>query len=363
MKIAMIAAPIERIPPNKYGGTERVVSALTEELVRRGHKVTLFASGDSKTSATLDASFPKPLREAYPSPGEIMKRIQTTLLHLGKAYARQDEFDIIHDHTSYFGMSFAQSCHVPVVATLHGELNQDNVAMYEKLDKAHLVTISQSQRKLAPHLQYAATVHNGLDMQHYPFGNEHRGYLLAVGRFTPEKGIHNAITIAKKLGMSLIIAAKLEDQYKEYFTTKIKPFLNDKIRWVGEVNEKQRNALMSRARCFLHPLEWAEPFGLTLIEAMACGTPVVAFKKGSMMEIIQDGKNGYLANNIAEMIRAIRNIDKIDRKYCRNYVLQKFSAKRMAQAYEAVYAATLARQYPFGWIYQQHLEARYPDTN
>ncbi len=359
----MIAAPIERIPPRKYGGTERVISALTEELVRRGHKVTLFASGDSKSSAELESAFPSPLRKAYPNPNEIMKRIQATLLHLGKAYARQNEFDIIHDHTSYFGMSYAQSCRVPVVSTLHGELSKENISMYEKLDKPYLVTISHAQQKFAPQLKYMATIYNGLNMQHYPFGNTHRDYLLVVGRFTPEKGIHNAITIARKLNMALIIAAKLEEQNREYFETKIKPFLNGNIQWVGEVTETQRNSLMSRARCFLHPLEWEEPFGLTIIESMACGTPVVAFSKGSMPEIIQSGKNGYLAKNIPEMIEAVKNIDNIDRAYCRRYALQNFNAGKMAQEYEMVYESILASQYPFNRTYRHPLELRSPDVN
>lgn len=363
MKIAMIAAPIERIPPTKYGGTERVVSALTEELVKRGHSVTLFASGDSKSSAVLEAAFPKSLREAYPNPKEIMKRIQATLLHLGKAYARQDEFDIIHDHTSYFGMSYAQSCRVPVVATLHGELNAENVSMYQNFDKPYFVTISYAQRKLAPNLKYMANVYNGLNMQHYPFSYEDNGYLLVVGRFTPEKGIHNAIEIAKRLDMPLIIAAKLEEQNKEYFEKEIKPFLNEKIRWVGEVNEKQRNLLMSRALCFLHPLEWEEPFGLTLIEAMSCGSPVVAFNKGSMSEIIQDGKNGYIRGNISEMIDAIKNIYKIDRRYCRRYALQNFNAEKMAQEYEMVYESILANQYPLTWPYQRPFALNLSDIN
>ena len=245
----------------------------------------------------------------------------------------------------------------------HGELNKENASMYEKLDKSHFITISDAQRNLAPHLKYTSTVYNGLSMQHYPFSNTNKGYLLAVGRFAPEKGIHNEITIAQKLNMPLIIAAKLEDQYKEYFETKIKPFLNDKIRWVGEVTEKQRNVLMSRALCFLHPLEWEEPFGLTLIEAMACGTPVVAFNRGSMPEIIQHGKNGFLTNNITEMIEAVKNIKTITRSYCRSYALQNFSAKKMAQDYERVYTSILARQYPFAWAYRPTLALPLPNKN
>lgn len=354
MKIAMIAAPIERIPPKLYGGTERVVSALTEELVRMGHDVTLFASGDSQTSAKLVAAFPKPLRESYPTSAQIMERIQTTLLHLGSAYAQQDKFDIIHDHTSIFGLSYAQSSRTPVVSTLHGCLTQNAIPLYEKFHKPYLVTISNSQSRPAPHLNYISTIYNGLAMHHYPFSDVHKGYLLAVGRLCPEKGIHNAITIAQRANLPLIIAAKLEDHHMEYFNQKIKPHLNKKIRWIGEVNERERNELMKHALCFLHPLEWEEPFGLTIIEAMSCGTPVIAFNKGSMPEIIQHGKTGFLAKDIDDAVACIQKLDSIDRQYCRSYSLQHFSSRKMAREYEAVYTSIVNaeknyRHLPYGW--------------
>lgn len=348
MRIAMIAAPIERIPPKLYGGTERVVSALTEELVSLGHDVTLFASADSQTSAHLVAAFPKPLREAYPTSEEVMQRIQTTLLHLGNAYARQDEFDIIHDHTSYFGLSYAQSSRTPVVSTIHGCLTKESIPLYQKFSKPYLVSISESQSKPAPELNYIANIYNGLPMHYYPFSETHKGYLLAVGRFCPEKGIHNAITIAEKTNLPLIIAAKLEDKYQEYFDQQIKPRLNKKIRWIGEVNERERNELMKHALCFLHPLAWEEPFGLTIIEAMSCGTPVIAFDKGSMREIIQDRKTGFLAKDMDDAVACVEKIATIDRRYCRSYSLRNFSSKRMAREYEDVYISLLrAQTYPF----------------
>lgn len=337
MKIAMIASPIESIPPPMYGGTERVISSLTEELVKMGHDVTLFASGDSKTSAKLVSLFDTPLRKAYPKSEEVMQRIQTTLLHLGNAYSMQDQFDVIHDHTSFFGLSYAQASRTPVVSTLHGCLTKENVDMFRKLRKPSIVSISLSQKEHIPDLNYVATIYNGLDMINYPYSKTHDGYLLAVGRLCPEKGIHNAITIAEKLDLPLIIAAKLEDKNIDYFNTQIKPRLNQKIRWVGEVNERERNMLMSHAMCFLHPLEWEEPFGLTIIEAMSCGTPVVAYDRGSMREIIQHGKNGFLAKNTEEAIGYIQKIDTISREYCRFYSMNTFSSRRMAREYEAVY--------------------------
>ncbi|HYK08093.1 MAG TPA: glycosyltransferase family 4 protein [Candidatus Eisenbacteria bacterium] len=341
MKIAMIAPPIENVPPRFYGGTERVVSVLTEELVKRGHDVTLFASGNSKTSAKLVSVFDKPLREAYPTMEEIGKRIQMTLMHLGNAYSFQDAFDVIHDHTGYFGLPFAQSARVPVVSTIHGPLTKEVIPLYERFSKPHLVSISYSQRKNALYLNHAANIYNGLSMTHYPHSLPQKGYLLAVGRFSPEKGIHNAITIAQKLGLPLIIAAKLEEKNVDYFNEKIKPHLNKKIVWVGEVSETQRNRLMAEALCFLHPLEWEEPFGLTIIEAMACGTPVVAFNKGSMNEIILHGKTGFLAKNIDQAVGYIKNISQIDREYCRLYSLSNFSSGKMANEYESVYESLL----------------------
>ncbi len=341
MRIGMIAPPIENVPPKMYGGTERVVSTLTEELVRRGHDVTLFASGQSKTSAKLVSVFPKALRDAYPDPKNIMQRVKITLMHLGNAYALQDQFDIIHDHTGFFGLSFAQGSKTPVVSTMHGLMTPDITTVAEQFSKPYLVSISHSQRQSATHLNFIANIYNGLRMGSYPFSRVDKGYLLAVGRFSPEKGIHNAITIARKTNLPLLIAAKLEDSNREYFQTQIKPFLNEKIQWIGEVTEKQRNALMSHALCFLHPLEWEEPFGLTIIEAMSCGTPVIAFDKGSMKEIIRHGKTGFIAKNVTDAISLIKRIRTIDREYCRRYSLTHFSGDIMATEYETVYEEIL----------------------
>lgn len=359
MRIAMIASPIEQIPPPMYGGTERVISALTEELVKRGHDVTLFASGDSVTSAKLVSVFDSPLRKAYPTSQDIMKRIQTTLLHLGNAYAMQDQFDIIHDHTSYFGLSYAQASRTPVVATIHGCLNDESLPLFQKFNKPYLVTISHSQRKDTPNLNYISTIYNGLNMREYPYSPTSEKYLLAVGRFCPEKGIHNAITIAEKSGLPLIIAAKLEDKYLPYFNEFIKPRLSKSIRWVGEVSEKERNNLMSKALCFLHPLAWEEPFGLTLIEAMSCGTPIIAFDRGSMKEIIQHGKNGFIAKDIADALTCIKKIDTISREYCRFYSLNNFNSHKMAREYEAVYEFIIKmNQRPLQDVYQVSQQSR-----
>ncbi|HEV2339749.1 MAG TPA: glycosyltransferase family 4 protein [Patescibacteria group bacterium] len=342
MRIAQIASPIESVPPKKYGGIERVIHALTEELVRQGHDVTLFATGDSITSAKLVAPYPRNLRQDLQ--GEFFKKAQISLYHIALAYQQQQQFDIMHDHTQWFGVPFAQHAITPVVMTLHGALTQETIALYETLSKPYLVSISYAQTRPAPGLNYIANVYNGLDMTLYPFSPRHKGYLLFVGRICQEKGVHHAIAVAEKLGLPLLIAAKLERDKKEhlaYFNRYVKPKLSPTIRWIGEVTEMQRNKLFANALCSLHPVTWPEPFGLTLIEAMSCGCPVIAFDEGSIPEIIQHGRTGFIVHTVDEMITAVQHITTIDRLYCRVYATTTFHAKRMADEYEGVYEAIL----------------------
>jgi glycosyltransferase involved in cell wall biosynthesis len=339
MRIAQIAPIVESVPPKKYGGTERVMHALVEELVSRGHKVTLFATGDSLTSAQLVSVFPKSLRELRAR--DLYHANPYTMTHIGYAYERQNEFDIIHDHNDYFSMPIANISHTPVVMTAHGAFNSETIRVYQKLRNPYLVTISEAQGKGYPSLHYAGTVYNGLKMEDYPFSEEHDSYLLFVGRISMEKGVHYAIEAAKYLNLPLIIAAKLDDADRSYFEQYVKPGLTEDIKWVGEVDEMERNRLMSRAMAFLHPVTWREPFGLTLIEAMACGCPVVAFSRGSIPEIVQDGKTGFVVADIEGMLDAVPNIGKIKRQDCRNFALENFSAKKMADGYEKIYKQIL----------------------
>jgi glycosyltransferase involved in cell wall biosynthesis len=335
MRIAQIAPIIERVPPKKYGGTERVVDALSQELVNRGHEVTLFASGDSITKAKLISVYPRALREAKIK--DLYGLNIWTLRNIGLAYQMQNQFDIIHDHCSPVSFPTANIAKTPVVSTFHGPILSEFRPLYRELRNPFIVTISNSQARPDPTLHYAGTVYNGLQMDHYPFSKEHDGYLLFVGRISMEKGVHHAIDVAQYLDLPLIIAAKLESVDIPYFKEYIEYRLSDQIRWIGEVNEEERNKLMSRAMCFLHPVTWREPFGLTLIEAMACGCPVVAFGKGSIPEIISHEKTGYVVTDIEEMIDAVSNIDKINREDCRNHALENFSAKKMADGYDDVY--------------------------
>lgn len=335
MKIAQIAPLAERVPPKAYGGTERMVHALTEELVRRGHEVTLFASGDSETSARLESVYPRALREAKLQ--DIYGVNHLTMLHIGQAYELQDEFDIIHDHMAPISMPTANLATTPVVVTMHGPFSTENRKLFEMLRNPHVVTVSQSQLYPLPNINHAGTIHHGLNFKNYPFGAEHDGYLLYVGRISIEKGVHYALDVAQVLDMPLILAAKLDPVDQPYFAEYIKPRLGDRIKWVGEVNEEERNKLMSRARAFLHPVVFREPFGLTLIEAMACGCPVIAFNRGAIPEIVKTGVTGYVVEDVEGMVDALSNIDSIDRAACRAHVLEHFTVERMAEGYEKLY--------------------------
>jgi glycosyltransferase involved in cell wall biosynthesis len=343
LKIAQIAPLIERVPPKKYGGTERVIHTLTEELVKRGHKVTLFATGDSKTSAELVSVYPRSLREAKLK--DMYGANELTMLNVGTAFKRQDKFDIIHDHSWTFSLPTSAIATTPVVTTLHGPFTRMNRRLFRELPGTEIVTISKAQENLARGVKVAGTVYNGLPLEDYPYSEEREDFLLFVGRISPEKGVHHAIEVADELDLPLIIAAKLESVDVPYFNQYIAPKLSDdRIKWIGEVNEQERNDLMSRARCFLHPATWPEPFGLTLIESMACGCPVVAFRKGSISEIVENGVTGYVVDDTEDMVDAVENIKSIDGAKCRSSVLERFNPEQMADGYENIYYKTIAKR-------------------
>lgn len=339
MKIAQIAPIIERVPPAKYGGTERVVYELTEELIKRGHEVTLFASGNSLTSGKLISIYPKSLREVRVE--DLYGHNTLTMLNIGTAYQMQGNFDIIHDHNGYVSLPTANISSIPVVMTYHGNFSPEVQRSYKMLRKPYVVSISKSQVQGIEGMNVIGNVYNGLSMDDYPFSETNDGYLLFVGRISLEKGVHHAIEVALHLNLPLIIAAKLDEIDMPYFKQYVGPRLSENIKWVGEVNEGERNKLMSKALCFLHPVTWKEPFGLTLIEAMACGCPVVAFKKGSIPEVIADKKTGYVVLDLEEMIEAVKNIGEIKRENCRKHALEKFNAKIMAARYEKIYQKIL----------------------
>lgn len=342
MRIAQIAPIVERVPPKKYGGTERVVHALTEELVRRGHDVTLFASGDSITGARLASVYPRAMREARLTDGSYDPSMWHHL-HIGAAYDRAREFDIIHDHTVPASLPVAQLSPTPVLATMHTPFSVHNRMIFEALRRPHIVSISHAQTAGMPAFNHAGMVYNGLAMDDYPFLENHDDFLLFVGSLWMDKGAHIAIQVAQELDMRLIIAAKLDHSQEPYFSEYIAPHLTDRIQWIGEVDQEERNALISEAKCFLHPALWREPFGLVMIEAMACGTPVIAFNRGSIPEIVENGVTGFAVNDLDGMINAVASIDTINRAACRARVLQRFNEKRMVDGYEALYARIVHR--------------------
>lgn len=351
MRIAQIAPIVESIPPKKYGGTERIVYYLCEELIKMGHEVTLFASGDSQTSAKLFSVVPISLREAKAK--RLYGLTVASELSIAKAFEMQEQFDIIHDHSGqdragHLGLLLGHFAKTKTVVTMHNAFSKSRWPLFQACTNAAIVSISHKHKpKKLKLINHAGVVYNGLAMEHYPFSEIHDGYLLFVGRMSRKKGLHHAITVAKKTGLPLKIAAKLDTAIKDdvvYFEEDIKPHLQDTIEWLGEVDELTRNTLMSKALCLLHPGIWREPFGLNIIEAMACGAPVVAFKRGSIPEIIVDSKTGFVVKDVESMIDAIKNVGKLDRATIRAYSLNTFNAVNMAKGYVAIYEKLLADQ-------------------
>jgi len=335
MKIAQIAPLYERVPPKRYGGTERFINYLTEELVKRGHEVTLFATGDSITEAKLESVNPHPLREVH-----ILDTNPYTVLATAKAYKKACEFDIIHNNTypEYVAFPAAYSSPTPTITTLHAPFNLENKRLFQEYKELNFVPISNSQRKSLPGLNYTQTIYHGIPVSEFPFKKTHGNYLLYVGRIALIKGTHFAIDVAEALNKELIIAAKLDPQDIDYFNRYIGSRLsNGLIKWVGEVGDEERNKLYANALCLLHPITWKEPFGLTLIESMACGTPVIAFRRGSIPEIIIHRKTGFVVESEKEMVKAVRKIETINRSECREHVKTNFNLKKMVDAYEKVY--------------------------
>lgn len=340
MKIAMLAPPWIKIPPAGYGGIEWVVHYLTDELVERGHEVTLYASGDSSTRARLRSTFDRQMPDRI---GETLYDIQNSancLLDAG-------EFDLIHDHTGFTAVPYASLLKTPLVHTLHGPFTTDICAFYKKFrDSAHYVAISDYQRGCCPDLQYAGTVYNPIDIIGWPFVESaaKSDYLLAFGRICSDKGFHTAIEVAKRTGEKLIIAGAIQQQNRDYYETVVKPQVDgEQIKYVGEVSLTEKWKLFSQAKAFLFPIQWPEPFGLVMIEAMATGTPVIAFPEGAAPEVVEDGVTGYLVNSAEEMVAALGRIDEIDAHACRSYVQDKFSVSKCADGYVDVYEKVLQK--------------------
>jgi glycosyltransferase involved in cell wall biosynthesis len=338
MRIAQVAPLFESVPPQRYGGTERVVSYLTEELVRRGHDVTLFASGDSRTSATLVPITERALR-LEPTTRDLL--CADTIRQLDMAFAGAHDFDVIHSHVDYLAFPFTRLLTTPSVHTLHGRLDLPGLRpLYRQFREIPLVSISDAQRQPLDGLglRWAATVYHGQPLERYSFAREDRGYLAFLGRCSPEKGIDVAIEVARRVGLPLKIAAKIDPYDRPYFESVVQPLLDDPlIEFLGEISEDDKPQFLGGARALLFPIDWPEPFGLVMVEAMACGTPVVARPCGSVPEIVVDGRTGFLGDSLLDLVDAVKRIDEIDRAECRRHVERRFSLSRMADDYEAVY--------------------------
>lgn len=339
MRIAHIAPPWIQVPPHTYGGTELVISWLCDELVRRGHTVTLFATEDSKTRAKLVPIWPKSLWKAnLRAPHAVFSLLYEKLISL------QDNFDIIHDHCEWYTTAYTKFLKAPVVTTLHHPLNEETIILYKKFPNINFVAVSKNQKKSGPGINIVKTIHHGLPVEKYQFNPKPKNYLFWLSKITREKGIAEAIDIAKLAGENLIISGNIPPEGGDYFDFRIKPLIDGKkIQFVGASDFEKKIELFKNAKAFIFPIKRPEPFGLVVIEAMACGTPVIAFKHGSLPELIEEGKTGFLVNSVEEACQAIKKIDKISREYCREYVKKNFNLKRMVNRYEKLYKKILKK--------------------
>ena len=340
MRIAQVAPLHESVPPRLYGGTERVVSYLTEELVRMGHEVTLFASGDSQTRARLVPCAPHSLRldETCVDPNAHHA------LMVEKVFQSAEQFDLIHFHIDYLHYSLWRNSGLPYLTTLHGRLDlPDLVPLYREFDETPLVSISDNQRRPLPWANWLGTVHHGIPMEQFPFFEKPGKYLAFLGRISPEKRVDRAIEIAISSGVPLKIAAKIGKPDQEYHEAVIRPLLGHPlVEFIGEISDAQKAEFLGNARALLFPIDWPEPFGLAMIEAMAVGTPVIAYPCGSVPELVDDGVTGYVVRSIEEAAQAVDACSHFDRSACRERASVRFSARRMARDYEAIYNRILS---------------------
>jgi len=337
MRIAQVAPLAESVPPTLYGGTERVVSWLTEELVRRGQQVTLFASGDSRTRAELVPVVPRALR----LDPHIRDAQPYNCLLIDRVYERAYEFDVIHFHIELLHYPLFRAMADRMITTLHGRLDLPDLhTFYRAFPDLPLVSISNAQRRPMPPVNWIATVHHGMPRDLYrPLPSGKRDYLVFLGRICPEKGIEDAIAIAEQAGFTLKIGAKVDPLDREYFEERVRPLLKGsrRVEFLGEVNDRQKNELLSGALAMLFPICWPEPFGLVMIESMACGTPVVAYNCASVPEIVEDGITGFLVRNIDEAVVSLERLDMLERRQIRQRFEQRFTVERMTSRYLDVY--------------------------
>ena len=335
MRIAQVAPLVESVPPRHYGGTERIVAYLTEELVRSGHRVTLFASGDSVTSAELVLVTRRSFRKNKRATDYLSREV----LLMDHVMQRAGEFDVIHFHTGSLHYLISRHLRVPHVTTLHGRLDTlEFLRLYERFRDMPMISISNAQRTPWPCANWQGTIYHGLPQDLFRFHPEPGNYLAFLGRASPEKRVDRAIEIAKGVGMPLKIAAKVDRADRRYFKREIEPLLKDPhIEWLGEISDKDKDEFLGNAYALLFPIDWPEPFGLVMIESMACGTPVIAYACGSVPEVMDDGVTGFVVNDIEQAVEATRRVRDLSRAKCREIFEKRFAASRMANDYINVY--------------------------
>lgn len=344
MRIAQVAPLHEAIPPKFYGGTERVVSWLTEELVALGHDVTLFASGDSMTAAKLEPMWPKALR----LDGQVCDPVAPHLWMIERVRQRAHEFDLIHFHLDYYPFSLFSRQSVPFVTTLHGRLDLPELQpVFTTFSSVPVISISNAQRKPLPQAGWIGTVYHGLPEKSLTPLPVTPRYLAFLGRIAPEKALDKAIHIAERSGLQLKIAAKVDRVDREYYETKIRGLIKPpRVEYIGEIGDHQKSEFLNGALALVMPIEWPEPFGLVMIEAMACGTPVIAFSAGSVPEIVEDGVTGFIVKNEDEAVAAIEKLPLLPREKVRRRFEERFTASRMAKDYLRYYRTLIARETP-----------------